>query len=158
MLDNPSNFALISFSCKLVNNFELMFWKGGTNKYCHNILTSRLWTTTCVMYGWPVLLFEVTIVCVGNFSLYIPILCNFYISLTILYLWTLTGLYWILELKMIFWLRHNLEGKHDNFPYNQSDFYWLRLNSKWLRLTAVKSSEDKRSYNRLLFIERYRTS
>ena len=82
------------------------------------------------MYCWLVLLFEVTIVCIGNFLLYLPILWNFYISLTILYLWTLTGLKWILELKLIFWLHHNLEGKYDkydNFPYNQSDFYLCKI-------------------------------
>ena len=82
ILIQVSNFTLISFSCKLVNNFELMFWKGGTNKYCHNIPTWRFWTTTCVTYCWPVLLFDITIVCIGNFLLYIPILCNFHISLT----------------------------------------------------------------------------
>ena len=81
------------------------------------------------------------IVCIGNFLLYLPILCNFYISLTILYLWTLTGLKWILELKLIFWLHHNLEGKYDkydNFPYNQSDFYWCKITFQLIKIDSCQ--------------------
>ena len=56
----------------------------------------------------------------------------------------------MLELKLIFVSRHNLQGKYDNIPYDQSGFYWRKIKVKWLRLTAVMSSQDKRSHNRLL--------
>ena len=155
MLNNPSNFTLISFSCELVNNFELMFWKGGTNKNCHNIPTWRFWTTACVMYCWPVLLFEITIVCIGNFLLYIPILCNFYISLTKYFVsldtnWTLVNF----GVKADFLITPQPWRKNMIiFLTTNRIFTSLRLNFN-LRLTAVKSGKDKRNYNRLLFIER----
>lgn len=55
------------------------------------------------------------------------------------------------------WLRHNLEGKYDNIPYNQSRFYWRKIKFQMpiIGLKAVISSQDKRSYNRLLSERRY---
>ena len=76
--------------------------------------------------SWTVVLFEVTMVWVSDlYSQYI--LCNFFFSLWLFcFDWTLTGLKWILELKLIFWPRHNLEGKYDNIYYNQWGFYWCK--------------------------------
>ena len=48
--------------------------------------------------------------------------------------WTQTGLKWIAELKLIFWLRHNLEGKCDNIPYFLVFFTYSIL---WKNNTSV---------------------
>ena len=50
--------------------------------------------------------------------------------------WPLTGLS-ISEFyksKLIFGLRHNLEGKYDNIPYTQSGFYWCKIKFQMIRI------------------------
>ena len=38
--------------------------------------------------------------------------------------------------KKIFWLRHNLEGKCDNIPYNQSGFYWSKIKFQMIKIDS----------------------
>ena len=46
----------------------------------------------------------------------------------------------MLEFQLIFWLRHNLEGKYGSIPYNQSGFADVRLND-WHLSCPVRIKE-----------------
>ena len=57
--------------------------------------------------------------------------------------WTLTGLRWILEFRLIFWFRHDVKWKYVHTSYiNYSDFYWCKAKIlKWSSLTASESMD-----------------
>ena len=50
---------------------------------------------------------------------------------------------WMLELKLIFWLLHNLKGKYDNIPYNQSGFYWSKIKLQMVKFVKIDSRHEQ---------------
>ena len=72
--------------------------------------------------SWPVVIFEVTIMWISDLYVSWYILRNFCISLTISF-WLDTNRTQVnFRVKADFLTTHNLEGKYDDIPYNQSGF------------------------------------
>ena len=152
MLHNPCNyiFTLITFSCELVNNFELMFWKGGQISIVNYSYKKTLNDNLCNVQK----LISCTFWSNDSVNQRFIYTNTFFVNFISLWLSCfdrkLTG---ISEFYSQSWFLDCVITSKENmikFPTTNQVFTDLRLNFKWLGLAPVMSSQDKRSYNRLL--------